>query len=100
MIRQIRRNFPRQTFARYGIHSFKYVDSYTCRYWMKFKYRYICYAQSMDLRNPWIFLRKVLIDTLRNEVWIYCAFHGLSVRYIAQSMDQANEVLFCFEVTP
>ena len=24
----------------------------------------ICYAQSMDLRNPWIVLRKVAIDTL------------------------------------
>ena len=43
--------------------------------------------QSMDLRNPWIVLRKVAIDTLRNKVWICCAFHGLSTRYFAQSMD-------------
>ena len=54
----------------------------------------------MDLYNPWIVLRKVSIGTLRNKVWICCAFHGLSGRYIAQSMDQANEVLFCFEITP
>ena len=55
----------------------------------------------MDLRNPWIVLRKVAINILHNKVWICCAFHGLSGRYIAQSMDQVNdaEVLFCFEVT-
>ena len=53
----------------------------------------------MDLRNPRIVLRKVAIDTLRNKVWICCAFHGLSARYFAQSMDQADEVLFYIEVT-
>ena len=62
-------------------------------------WRYVCYAQSMDLRYPWIVPRKVEIDTLRNKVWICCAFHGFSTRYIAQSMDQADEVLFYFEVT-
>ena len=45
---------------------------------------YLCCAQSMDLRNPWIVPRNVSIDTLRNKVWICCAFHGLS-RCYAQS---------------
>ena len=48
---------------------------------------YICYAQTMNLRNPWIVLRKVMIDTLRNKPWIICAFHGLSTLLFAQSMD-------------
>ena len=61
--------------------------------------RLIRYAQSMDLRNPWIVLRKVAIDTLRNKVWICCTFHGLSAQYFAQSMHQADEILFYFEVT-
>ena len=39
----------------------------------------------MNLRNPWIVLRKVMIDILRNKPWIICAFHGLSI--FAQSMD-------------
>ena len=43
----------------------------------------------MDLRNPWIVLRKILIDTLHNKVWICCAFHGLP-SYYAQSMDLHN----------
>ena len=54
----------------------------------------------MDLCNLWIVLCKVSIDTLCNKVWICCAFHELSGQYIVQSMDQANEVLFCFEVIP
>ena len=41
----------------------------------------------MNLRNPWIVLRKVMIDTLRNKPWIICAFHGLSTLLFAQSMD-------------
>ena len=51
--------------------------------------KYICYAQSMDLRNPWIVLRKVAIYTLRNKVRICCAFHGFSSCY-AQTMDLRN----------
>ena len=47
----------------------------------------------MDLCNPWIVLCKVSIDTLHNKIWICCAFRGLSVQYIAQSMDKANEVV-------
>ena len=31
---------------------------------------YICYAQTMNLCNPWIVLRKVTILTLRKNPWI------------------------------
>ena len=44
----------------------------------------ICYAQTI---NPWIGLRKVMIDALCN---IICAFHGLSTLLFAQSMDLAH----------
>ena len=53
----------------------------------------------MDLCNPWIVPCKVAINTLCNKAWICCAFHGLSAWYFAQSMDQADEVSFYFEVT-
>ena len=31
---------------------------------------YICWAQSVDLRNPWIALRNLWIHTLRRNPWI------------------------------
>ena len=35
----------------------------------------------MNLRNPWIVLCKAMIETLHNELWISCAFHGLLTLY-------------------
>ena len=41
--------------------------------------RCTCYAQSMDLCNPWIVLRKVSINTLRNKIRsVHCAKYGSS----------------------
>ena len=37
----------------------------------------ICWAQSMDLRNPWIVQRKALIHALYDDSWIVCSIHGL-----------------------
>ena len=41
--------------------------------------RYICWAQSMDLYNPWIAQRKPWIHTLRDNPWIARAIHGSRV---------------------
>ena len=47
---------------------------------------YICYVQSMDLRNPWIVLRKVAIDTLYNKVYMdLLCIPWIVPRYFAQS---------------
>jgi len=37
----------------------------------------ICWAQSMDLRNPWITLREVWILALCDDPQIVCSIHGL-----------------------
>ena len=38
---------------------------------------YICWAQSMDLRNLWIALREAWIHALRDDPWIVCSIRGL-----------------------
>ena len=58
------------------------------------------HTPSMNLRNPWIVLSKVVIDTLRNKVAMdLLCIPWIVRRYFAESIDQADEVLFYFEVT-
>ena len=42
-------------------------------------WQYICWAQSMDLHNPWIAQRKTWIHTLRDNPWIARAIQGSCV---------------------
>ena len=42
-------------------------------------WQYICWAQSMDLHNPWIAQRKPYIHTLRDNPWIARAIQGSHV---------------------
>ena len=71
-----------QNIARYF-----HVVKYLCIYSM-------CWAQSMDLGNPRIALRKTWIRSLRDNRWI-CAYLRRKVQLRGQSMDCAAQTTDC-----
>ena len=51
---------------------------------------YVCYAQTVDLDNPWIALHELWIHALRNNPWIVFANCGSTLRATQSQVPQTK----------